>query len=150
MTATTEFLSTCTKAFAEPDASNIIDVIHPITNRGAYSNETLEQVRIRYPLAEIIDIQAHCEAKAKRQDSPIIWDEVTERKYWEMLEVLPPAVMHSGAFMVGEPCDHHATTGAPRFSCYYYTKDASDKTTYYGASRPMTVKEFNAKFRPAR
>jgi hypothetical protein len=31
------------------------------------------------------------------------WKPATKARYWDMLEVLPPAVMGGGAFMVGEP-----------------------------------------------
>lgn len=41
------------------------------------------------------------------------WIRVTRDRYWEMLEVLPPAVMGGGAFMVGEPMSHDPATGQP-------------------------------------
>ena len=70
---------------------------------------------------------------------PIEWHETTREKYWEMLEVLPPAAMGGGGFLVGEPWDHHAITGQPRFAGY-----AEKQGKYWEADRPMTRKEFAA------
>ena len=57
--------------------------------------------------------------------------EVTESKYYEMLEVLPPEAMASNAFLVGEPTDHakdlSGNFGA-RFDLYF--KDG--EKFYYG------------------
>lgn len=84
-----------------------------------------------------MSIDDFCRAKAARQDTAIQWSETTEEMYWEMLEVLPPAVMLPIGFLVGEPCDHHAGNGQPRFQAYV---KADGK--HWAASRPMTVKEF--------
>lgn len=132
-------LRDCETAFAIPDSDSIIDVIRPNTGRSWFYDEDLEQVRLRYPGAEIVNVKEHFEAKAKRQDVPIHWTETTEDKYWDMLEILPPAAMGNGGFLVGEPWDHHATSGQPRFAGYreWYRK-------FYVASRPMTRKEFAA------
>ena len=52
----------------------------------------------------------------------IKWTPTTEEKYWEMLEVLPPAIMTDLGFLVGEPLDHGACpiTGnfGPRFEAF--------------------------------
>lgn len=68
--------------------------------------------------------------------SNITWAEVTKEKYWEMLEVLPPAVMGGGGFMVGEPFDH-SPEGYPRFEAY---RQVGEK--YFVASEPMTIRQF--------
>ncbi len=74
-----------------------------------------------------------------------------------MLEVLPPAaylpVAETGyfptvthGFLVGEPWDHCAATGAPRFSAFIkrgYTGVKDSDAKFYEANRPMTRKEFN-------
>ena len=44
--------------------------------------------------------------------------EVSEEKYYEMLECLPPEIMLSNAFLVGEPFDHNEM-GKPRYDLYY-------------------------------
>lgn len=134
-------ISDCKTAFASPDSNSLIDVIHPETNTGIYSNETLEQIRERYPAAEVVNIDDWCKAKAARQDSPVVWDEITEEQYWCWLECLPPAVRLGGAFLVGEPHDHHATSGMPR---YQACNETGGK--WFTSSRPMSVKEFRAMF----
>jgi len=57
--------------------------------------------------------------------------EVSEKKYWEMLEVLPPEAMVSNAFLVGEPTDHSKDLSGnynARYSLYF--KD--ENKFYYG------------------
>jgi hypothetical protein len=56
-----------------------------------------------------------------------------------MLNVLPPAAWIGGAFMVGEPTDHCAETGRPRFQAY-----RERGMQFEVASRPMTIAEFRA------
>jgi hypothetical protein len=50
------------------------------------------------------------------------WKESTEKRYWEMLEVLPPAAMTGLGFLVGEPFDHGTCTvkgfTLPRYSAF--------------------------------
>src|ERR1017187_7460993 len=86
-------LDDCKQAFAVPGSDSIVDLVHPVTGRSVYANETLEQVNVRYPGAELVEFDAWLESKAERQHSPIEWTETTEEKYYEMLEVLPPAYM---------------------------------------------------------
>lgn len=128
--------SECKQAFAEPGKSNLIDLINPLTGRSCIENETLEQIQARYPGAEIVDVDQWLKQKAERQDTEIEWTETTEERYWEMLEVLPPAFMKGGGFLVGEPYDHHATTGRPRFAAF---REIQGK--YFEANRPLTVQE---------
>ena len=128
-------------AFAVPGSDSLIDIINPSTGRSHIAGEDLEQIAARYPGAVVVSIDDFCKAKAARQDSPIGWDEVTEESYQEMLNVLPPELWAGGAFLVGEPSDHHATTGAARFACYVrrYGK-------HYQATRPISRAEFRALF----
>ena len=71
----------------------------------------------------------------------ITWKQTTEEKYWEMLEVLPPATMTGLGFLVGEPLTHGSCpiTGkfGPLFEAY-----AQVGPEYYVASAPMTVGGF--------
>jgi len=67
---------------------------------------------------------------------PITWTETTEDRYNDMLEVLPPAAMIGSAFLVGEPSDHCAATGQPRFEAF-----RQRGAVYLVASRPMTIRE---------
>jgi hypothetical protein len=54
-----------------------------------------------------------------------------------MLNILPPIAWNGWAFMVGEPDDHCAATGRPRFRGYRMRGNV-----YEVASRPLTVAEF--------
>jgi hypothetical protein len=132
-------LKDCTQAFAEPGADSMIDLIDPTTGRSICCNENLEQIRLRYPTAEIVEVAHFLVQKAHRQDTPIEWTEVTEDQYEDMLNVLPPAFWERGLFLVGEPSDHHAISGRPRFAAY---RQAGGK--YFTASRPMMVGECRA------
>jgi hypothetical protein len=133
-----------TEAFAVPGEDSLIDCILPATGRTWINNENLEQIRERYPKAEIVNIDEFCKAKAAKQDSPVEWQEVTKDRYWQMLEVLPPACYldgHNvtGGFLVGEPWDHHAGTGQPRYAAFI-----NKGGKYFESNRPMTRKEFRA------
>lgn len=139
--------------YARLGDNSIIDVINPATGRGQYGGETLEQVQKEYPGACVMPLAEYCADKAKRQDTPVEWSEVTEEHYHEMLNVLPPAAWQGGAFMVGEACDHHAGTGRPRFQALRRKPEFSHEgvrirtgSTYWASSRPMTHAEFCAMF----
>ena len=74
--------------FYVPGKPGIIDVVHPVSKRGGYSGETLEEMRLRYPGAEIADWDTVLQASDDMfRSAPI---EITEARFMEMLEVLPP------------------------------------------------------------
>ncbi len=68
---------------------------------------------------------------------------VTEERFMEMLEVLPPAVWIPKGFLVGEPYDHRpckvSGTFAPTFSAFFEIGNE-----HFAADEAMTVKEFRA------
>jgi hypothetical protein len=130
-----------TECYAVPESDSIIDTINPATGLTTYYSKTLEMVRAEkgYELAERMTIEAFCEQKAARQHTPITWDECTEDRYYDMLEVLPPAYMGHGGFLVGEPCDHDASNGQPRYQGFCISNGK-----FYQGSRPMTIREFKA------
>ncbi len=156
MQTETTTIMDATEAFAVPGEDSLIDCLRPDGRTFIYGS-TLEEIRERYPTAERINIADWSKAKADRQDTPVIWSEVTRDRYWEMLEVLPPAaylpVAETGyfptitaGFLVGEPWDHHATTGAPRYAAFIKRGTNGVKFTdakYYESDRPLTRKEFN-------
>jgi len=129
--------SDCRWCFAVPGANHIIDVVHPSTGRTVCFDRTLEDVQVEEPGAVRMLVDDFCEAKAARQHTPITWDDVSESRFTEMLECLPPALMLSGGFLVGEPWDHDAGNGQPRFQAF---RRRSGK--HYASSRPMTKAEF--------
>lgn len=130
-------LGDCTQAFAIPGALSIVDCINPHTGRSWINKESLDEIRLRYPGAEIVSLAEWSKEKAALQDRPVEWSETTEEQYFEQLEVLPPACMHGGGFLVGEPADHHAVTGQPRFAAYLRRGKRC-----LTASRAMTRDEF--------
>ena len=130
-----------TEAYAVPGEDSIIDVINPANGLTSVYRETLEQIRERYPKAERVNLDEFCQQKAARQDTPIEWLASTEEQYNDMLNCLPPAAYLSHAFLVGEPYDHHATSGRPRYACY-----AQVGKRFSVSSRPITVKEFKQLF----
>lgn len=65
------------------------------------------------------------------------WKPCTRARYWDMLEVLPPAVMGPAAFMVGEPMSHDPATGQPTFTGF---KMVGNK--FFEAVEPMTIRQF--------
>jgi hypothetical protein len=129
-----------THLFAIPDARSAIDFVHPDTGRSLINGETLEQIRQRYPAAQLYTWDAwHAQQTARQAAVPLTWSPTTAEQYHEMLEVLPPAAWIDGGFLVGEPDDHDLATGRPRFQAYRQQGE-----TYSVASRPMTIAEFRA------
>lgn len=125
-----------TECYAVPGSDSIIDCIHPATGLTIYCHESADQIQQRYPNAIRMTIDAFCEQKAARQHTPITWREVTEARYYEMFEVLPPIIIAGKGFLVSEPWDHDAQTGTPRYAAFRF-KNGKHET----ASRPMTVTE---------
>lgn len=128
-----------TEGFAVPGEDAIIDLRHPATGLSSVYRETLDEIRTRYPGAEVVNIDAWTAAKAARQHTPVTWEPCSEARYHDMLNVLPPAAWIGGGFLVGEPMDHEADTGRPRYMAFYKRGD-----TYAASDRPMTVREFRA------
>jgi hypothetical protein len=135
---------TATECFAIP-GHTMIDTIDSETGLTHIYRKTLEQVRAEqhtwadYSKAERMTIEAFCQSKAAAQDTPITWHPTTEEIYSRMLECLPPALWTGNGFLVGEPYDHHAITGQPRFQAFL--KRGND---YLKSNRPITKAEFRA------
>ena len=127
----------CDDCFASKKKGTIIDVIFPPTGKTLINGNSLEDVRKDYPDAEKMTVDEFCAWKASKQRTPISWSDTTEAEYWEMLEVLPPAIYGRGGFMVGEAYDHDALTDQPRYAAYRKRGDV-----YERASRPLTIAEY--------
>ena len=117
--------------------ATILDVINPATGLTAIYGKTLADCQCEEPTAERMTIDEFCQGKAALQDAPVVWEPVSEERYDEMLEVLPPAAYGSGGFLVGEPWDHHTLTGRPRYQAFI--KRGHE---YLTSNRPMTKAEF--------
>lgn len=133
----------CVDCIAIPNADSIIDVIRPDTGLTWHFGHTLDQVRARpdHAAAVVMSLDEFCQQKATRQRTAIEWIETTECEFSEMLEVLPPALVlpDLAGFMVGEPYDHDAMNGQPRFSGY-----RKSGNRFMRGSRAMTRDEFRA------
>lgn len=134
----------CTHAFAVPGRPWLADLVHPRTGKSLHRGLTLEEMRAEYPGAELVEVEAWQKRRAAEQDAPVEWIPTTEQQWWKMLEVLPPIALSGGCFLVGEPVDHHALSGLPRYDGY--VRVGSDPYhLYFRSSRPMTVEEFRAR-----
>jgi hypothetical protein len=125
--------------YAIPGENHIIDAI------GAdgltwVNKHTQAEVLARYPDAERYSMDDWLAAKAARQQTPITWAPTTALRYAEMLSVLPPVAYNGWSFLVGEPDDHCAATGRPRFRAY--RTYLMGRARYEVASRPLTLAEF--------
>jgi hypothetical protein len=140
---TTDF----THVFAIPGQNHIIDAVRA-DGRSMVNGQTLDEIKARgpeYAAVELMPWEDYRSAQIARQNTPITWARTSGRKYNEMLEVLPPAYWDSYGFLVGEPYDHSAETGKPRFQAYRMRGGKGPYSAIYEvASRPLTVAEFKS------
>ncbi len=76
--------------FCQRSTLSCIDTVRPGSEPpvGTYSGETLEQMQTRYPGAELLDLAEFVSFKEQALlTAPV---EITEDRFIEMLEVLPP------------------------------------------------------------
>ena len=132
-------MSDCERCFASKDRATIIDTIHPETGLSWCYGKTLAQCREEYPDAKEMSVDEFCAWKAAQQRTPIEWTPTTEARFCDMLGCLPPALMLRGGFLVGEPFDHDAGNGQPRFQGFRRRGDV-----YEVGNRPMTRAEFRS------
>lgn len=129
----------CEQCYVSKAQRIIIDVIRD-DGLTFFQGKTFEQVRRENPDAEKMSVDAFCQWLAEQQRTPIEWQETTKEKFMYMLEVLPPAAGASfgyQAFLVGEPWDHDALNGRPRYQAYRKWGES-----YQVSNRPITVTEF--------
>ena len=132
-------MSDCEGCFASKERSTIIDTINPMTGLSWCYGKTLAKCREEYPDAEEMSVDEFCAWKAAQQRTPIKWTPTTATRFHDMLGCLPPALVLRGAFLVGEPYDHDAGNGQPRFQGFRQRGDV-----YEVGSRPMTRDEFRS------
>jgi len=76
------------------------------------------------------------------------WKEVTQGRYDEMLEMLPPAIQTANGFLFGEATRHRDCEVTRQFRAAYAAFVAKDGR-YFEADAPLTVPEFRSlKFVP--
>ena len=71
------------------------------------------------------------------------WKRVDEKRYMEMLEILPPAHWTGKGFLVGEPSSHRKCKLTNRLSATYQAFITYNGKFYEG-DEPMTLGEFVA------
>jgi hypothetical protein len=128
---------TATHCFAVPGQDSIVDMIRPSNGLSFIGGDNLEQIQARYPGAIVMSWEDFRAGMAQRQNTPVAWEETTEERYHEMLNVLPPEMHRNGAFLVGEASDHSASTGRARYAAFKHRG-----AKYYAATRPLTRVEF--------
>lgn len=106
--------------------SGLIDGVHPQTGRGIYSGDTLEQIQQREPGAEVIAYGDWHRAMVAMYLG-LLPMPITEEKYHEMLDCLPPShwrrAKGSSSFQMVEHQWDQVTTAFVRvgdlyFECY--------------------------------
>lgn len=127
------------RCFASRQRQTIIDVLDGETGLTVCYGKTLADCRAEYPDAEEMTVEAFCQWKAERQRTPVEWLPTTEARFYEMLECLPPAMWTATGFLVGEPYDHDALSGRPRYQAFRQRGNVFEV-----ANRPMTREEFRA------
>ena len=77
---------------------------------------------------------------SSKQESAM-WKRTSKQKYWDELEVLPPAYQDHHGFLMGEPSDHDICevlgTMAARYEAYI-----SRAGRHYVSIRPLTMREY--------
>lgn len=131
----------CTHVFVSADRDTAIDAINPETGRSWYAGETLEQIQARYPGASIMSWDEYEAAKWAKENTPVKWVRISQARYDDLFECLPPRAVARSAFMVGEPTDHYGNGGSARFQAC-----KEQRGRYYASSRPLTVAEFRELF----
>lgn len=128
--------------FAVPGEACIIDTVKA-DGRTTINNETLAEVQQRYPTAVLMPWETWRAEQAAKQDTPIKWEPCSVRKFYEMLEVLPPIDWNpASGFLVGEPTDHSFSTGQPRYQAYRLHGEGGPFERYFVSSRPLTREEW--------
>ncbi len=111
-----------THCFAQMSSLSAIDEVHPVTGLSVLRGETLEQVRVRYPGAEIMDWDTFIARKEAALATPPL--EVDEERWTYALEVLPPARWHNGpdwnSFHISEAVSGNIVTWYIRHAGRYW------------------------------
>ena len=125
-----------TLCWASKALGSLIDTIRADGTTTIYGRDEAD-VKREYPDAETMTVEAWCNWKAEQQRTPITWAATTQERFDYALNVLPPAAMLRGGFLLGEPCDHDAGNGLPRYAAFRQRGDV-----YEESNRPMTGLEF--------
>lgn len=131
------------RCIASKASRTVIDFINPETGLTQIFGKSLGVVREEHPDAEEMSFDAFCEWKSQLQNFPIAWEPTTGDRFEDALNVLPPALQIGGGFLLGEPADHDAKTGSPRYQAFRQRGEI-----FEASNRPMTRAEFRQEMRP--
>ena len=128
MTITTDY----THVIAQPGKLFSIDAINPATGRTYIAGETLAEVQLRYPGAELVPWQELSERRRTLALTPPV--EIDRDRWWYLLEVLPPEDWtHRGGaetFKLSERTTDDITLCCVRIGKRYFSCQRPDSTTH--------------------
>ncbi len=135
-----------TRCMVSRSEETVIDLLDPVTGRTVYGKKLPGELKLEYPDIEELALGEFVDWKQARQRTEIGWELVTEERFLDMLNVLPPAATSADmrAFLVGEPADHEAGTGLPRYDAF--VQRVGSEAGFYASNRPMTQVEFGRLF----
>jgi hypothetical protein len=70
-----------------------------------------------------------------------MWKRTSRKKYWDALEVLPPAYQDANGFLLGEPQDHDYCE-VDKLVMPRYDACVQKGKRYYVSIRPLTLAEY--------
>lgn len=123
--------------FYEAGSISIVDTLNGDTGKSTCMNETLEQVRLRYPNARIVSFDTALEQIREKEKEvyPMLQPiEITEEQYYEMFECLPPMQYKStqagSSFKMSEMTRGDITSGYVCKNGKYYNMNCRVKTSH--------------------
>lgn len=125
-----------THVFTEPNKTCIVNFCHPQMEQEKIQEE-LKTLRINWPNTILMTWEEFDNQAYKLQNTELKMEEITEERYFELMECLPPAAMEHNKFLVGEPWDHCVKTGKPRFQMC-----VTSGGKHYASDRPVTKEEY--------
>ena len=123
--------------FANINDHCIDDLINMETKTGVYSKKSIPELQKDNPTAKVMKISEWSQIRHNRQNTPVQWVASTAANYDYALGCLPPIAYNGSGFLIGEPYDHDALTGKPRFTAHIMRGDK-----FFKSDRPMTIERF--------
>lgn len=134
--------------FADPRENHVHDdtaIDADGVRRGRYSGKTLEEVQIEHPRVVLIDIDEFVDMVEKRMTTDPV--EITEKRYWHLLEVLPPCSWQrhadSESFYMSEFTSGRVTNHIVRVDERYFSFEAPVMANHW--DRVQKVRDWLAK-----
>jgi len=119
-----------TQVFFSPTADycSALDVVRP-DGRGQYSGKTLDDFRLEHADVQIVDSEVSVQHDRNRRITPPV--EITQERFWELLECLPPCKWKRGvdgeAFHISERITYDIVDWCVRIGEKYYSFQDTDK-----------------------